>query len=322
MKNIINKTEEIDYLKGIDIIYWINLETSVDRKNNIIKMFENKVFENIKKERINGINGNNVDLCKYIEDYDEELMSKSEYGCLLSHLDAINTFSKSDNNIALILEDDCTLEFKKYWNDKIENIIKNAPSDWEVLHLSYTNWNENYKIHKWNNDDKYIDTMNYGTLSYLINKNAALKLINNFYTENKKYKIFKYDKKHYPSDKFIYKFLKTYFYKYPFFIYKTDNDSTIHTNHLSFHEKSKNIIINNYEKKKNKNIVPNKNNKNSVPNKFNKNSVPNKFNKNIVPNKFNKNSVPNKFNKNIVPNKFNKNIISEKNNKNIIFEKF
>ena len=43
--------------------------------------------------------------------------------------------------------------------------------------------------------------------------------------------------------------LNTYIYKYPYFIYRTNNDSTIHTNHLPRHLINKNKILDNYENK-------------------------------------------------------------------------
>jgi hypothetical protein len=40
------------YLSGIDVVYWINLDRAPDRKNEMEKMFQDKCFEGIPKERI------------------------------------------------------------------------------------------------------------------------------------------------------------------------------------------------------------------------------------------------------------------------------
>ena len=36
-------------------------------------------------------------------------------------------------NTFLILEDDLCLDFINYWDSSIENIIENAPNDWEII---------------------------------------------------------------------------------------------------------------------------------------------------------------------------------------------
>ena len=49
------------------------------------------------------------------------------------------------------------------------------------------------------------------------------------------------------ADHYLYIKLKTYTYKYPYFIYKTDNNSFIHPEHIApFHNTSKNKIIQMY----------------------------------------------------------------------------
>jgi GR25 family glycosyltransferase involved in LPS biosynthesis len=251
-KNInIEHYQDKNYLDGIDIIYWINLEESIDRKNNMLNMFKDPIFKNKNIERINAIHGKKVNLNNYIDNYNNKnYTSKSEYGCLLSHLETIRKFSNSNYNIALILEDDCTLEFKKYWKNNIKQIIKEAPSDWEIIQLCYIQEDKNHPIHNWNNKEKYLKPHQYSTLSYLINKKGAKKIINSIYDFNKnKYKL--NDKNTaYVADVFIYNKLNTFVYKYPYFIYISNNDSTIHSDHISAHDKSKQIIINNYKKSK------------------------------------------------------------------------
>jgi GR25 family glycosyltransferase involved in LPS biosynthesis len=41
--------------------------------------------------------------------------SKIEYACLLSHLTTIKTFNESEYEIAMIMEDDVSMDFIKYW---------------------------------------------------------------------------------------------------------------------------------------------------------------------------------------------------------------
>jgi glycosyl transferase family 25 len=232
------------------MIYWINLDRSSDRREKIKKMLETIDISN---QRISAIDGKNEKMYDIINtnNYDS---TDSEYGCLMSHLEAIRIFKESTHNIALILEDDCTLELKKYWkmslNEKINEIVLNSPKDWEVIMLSYI-VNTNHPINNWSNNDKYIryDGKIYSTLAYIINKKGAKKLIDdcdnlscykdNMYLLN--------STAEHKADHYIYKNTITYCYKYPVFIYANE-DSTIHDDHLDFHKQNKERIIKNYQR--------------------------------------------------------------------------
>jgi len=47
------------YLDGIDVIYYINLDRSVDRRNHMERIFENSVFDDIKVVRFPAYDGKN-----------------------------------------------------------------------------------------------------------------------------------------------------------------------------------------------------------------------------------------------------------------------
>jgi len=232
-----------NYLNGIDIIYWINLDRSPDRKNYMEKMFQDKVFDAIPNKRIAAIDGKNSDNIHSILEIEHKTSTDYEYACLLSHLESIRTFNNSNYDIALIMEDDATLEFKKYWKKTIKEIINNAPSDWEIITLCYI-INDAHPYHDWNKiNNDYSDIMASSALSYLINKKGSSKIINATY--NNRYRL--NQNTPHRSDFYIYDYLKTYVYKYPMFIYKTDNDSTIHEDHLDLHKKNKERIVLQYK---------------------------------------------------------------------------
>jgi len=121
----------INYMDGIDVIYWINLDSSTERKEHMIKILQNSIFKNIPNIRISGVNGKKEKEKMYqqIEKFKKQDLSNSEYGCLLSHLKAIKKFSESQFNIALILEDDLSLELHKYWKKTVFQVIQSAPKD-------------------------------------------------------------------------------------------------------------------------------------------------------------------------------------------------
>jgi len=232
-----------NYLDGIDIIYWINLDRAPERKKIMEQIFQDDSFKNIPNERIVAIDGNNEESVYDQIKVDNYNTGPKEYACLLSHLNAIKKFNESKYDVALILEDDCTLELKKYWKKTVKEIMKNAPYDWEVIMLNYIiiSGNEHPFI-DWNNDSDYTDVIPSGTLSYLINKKGANKIIK---TENNKYIL---SDIHHVSDSYIYKSAKTYCYKYPMFIYPKDNSSYIADSHINDTIYARELIMKNYSK--------------------------------------------------------------------------
>jgi GR25 family glycosyltransferase involved in LPS biosynthesis len=231
------------YLDGVDIIYWINLERSSNRKKDMEKMLQDEVFDGIPKQRIIAYDGKtNIDSVfnKYV--IENKNATDLEYACLLSHLETIRTFNETPYNVALIFEDDVTLEFKKYWRQSVKEIIENAPEDWDIILLGYTKTD----LKSWNNVKMYEKLINgnyFSTLSYLVNKKCCKKLLENY--KNNKYYL---DKKYqHSSDIYMYKITNVYVYKYPYFTYETNNESTIHQDHVPDHDLSKRLIQKNYD---------------------------------------------------------------------------
>jgi len=233
--------DKTTYLDGIDVIYWINLDRSKDRRKKMEKLLEDPLFKKMDKVRIPAVDGKDPDFEKNIDNIITNRDPKNtnlEYGCTLSHLNAIKKFYDSEYDIALILEDDITLDFKKYWKTEIKNVIKNAPQDWEIIQLCYTLKN-NKSIPKATYTKTYGNF--YSTVAYIINKKGASK-INNIYLNNKYH--FKKSIIH-AADWFIYLLCKSYTFKFPYFTYSYENDSVIHNDHLPSHIKSK-MHIENY----------------------------------------------------------------------------
>jgi GR25 family glycosyltransferase involved in LPS biosynthesis len=245
IKNKINEKVElksIDSIKShikkyfdlVDIIYWINLERSVDRRVKLEQTLNLFPVKNIRYEAIDGLLISDENLYGKFQTK-QFYRRKVEYACLLSHLSVIKLFSESTNNYALILEDDVNLEFLKFWNKPISEIVKDAPTDWDIIMLTYMN---NSKI----NDVYTLNKGNiYSCAAYIINKSAANKLIKNIY-KNDKYQLNDYTQgmlKQHVSDSFIFGELTTYVYKYPYFTYPTDNDTNINPHQSDYHNKTK-----------------------------------------------------------------------------------
>ena len=251
---VYNKESMInDSLQGIDIIYWINLDRSKDRHDEMMQTFKDDAFENIPKQRIIAYDAKNNPTSVFNKLECETGIQEGHdglYGCLLSHLESIKTFSESSYNVALICEDDMNLEYKKYWKKTVKQIMNEAPKDWDIIMLSYTIVNNEHPYNNWDNvNEDYISQLSSSTVAYLINKNGATKFTNSTYNKtDDKYHLDPTINTH-SADGYIYLKTKTYAYKYPMFTYKEDSDSTISANHNSINNNSKKIIIEQYKKK-------------------------------------------------------------------------
>lgn len=232
------KKHKFDLINNIDKIYWINLDESIDRKKRMEKMLE---FINIENERVKAVNGykeQNINK-KYFISLDEKYPNNcnKEYAILLSHLNCIEKIVNSYNdentdkhNISIIFEDDLSYDFIDYWEKEISEIIKELPDNWEILMLGYFSLNIKYDnpINKWNNE--------WSALSYLVNtknikNNNTIKLLKN---DENKWICNSYDIM--VSDNYIFSKFNTYIYKYPYFTFPNDNDSTLHDDHLQYHK--------------------------------------------------------------------------------------
>jgi len=245
-----------NFLYGIDVIYWINLDRSHDRRKYMETLLNDNVFNNIDKHRITASDGKQDDtiMQNFVLDK-ESTITRIEYATLLSHLNAIREFANSSHEIALIFEDDITLNLKSYWKKSISEIMQNAPSDWEIIQLYYI-LDDNYEIPE--NEYTFIKNNNfivsnnsniilqynrnkvssYSLAAYVITKKAALRFINNFYKDNK-YLLKNY---YHVADIYIYKHFKSYTYKYPMFS-TVDDVSTIDNSHILHNSKSKNYLL-------------------------------------------------------------------------------
>jgi hypothetical protein len=237
-----NYNQKLNLVNNLDIILWINLDNSIDRYKNMTNLLNNFKIEN---RKISAINGDIIDDIKHKYFFSENNIfpnySNKEYAVLTSHLNTIEIFSKIDKkylkyNIGLICEDDLSLDFIKYWNIDFKSIIENAPSNWEIIMLGYfsldLNFTENYK--KWDSE--------WSAISYLIkydNLSEKLEKLKN----GDKWICNQYDVM--VSDNYIFSKFNTYVYKYPFFTFPNNNDSTFHEDHVDYHRiyKISNYIV-------------------------------------------------------------------------------
>ena len=272
-------------LNGIDIIYWINLDRSKERRKHMETVLKDPVFDGIKNERIKAIDGEkdshairkNIDI--HITDPKSINLKVSfpEYACLLSHLEAIRKFSESNYKYAIIFEDDITLEYKKYWEKDLSDLIKEAPKDWQIIRLQRAPFESNdisfkQSFKKWDFIKRSVTfpnkavTGDWGAYAYLIKNSAAKQLIKRIY-KNNKYKL----DDNYPllADAYMYKMLRTYTYKYPYFTYRSGKKNST-TVHKEIGNECRKTLMDKLYKKYNKTRKHNKTNKRNKTNKHNK----------------------------------------------------
>lgn len=234
---IYNITQRPKYHKinGIDKILWINLNRSIVRKRYMINVLSTM---NIDNERIEAIDGDYIDKNTYndvcaINEFTNENLSKYEIACLLSHLKAIYSVKNHGGKYFMICEDDIDLCNLHYFDDDLNKIIENAPN-FDILMLNhtfgkslqkkYTEWNFLY--------NKNIHVAS--AVCYIISKEGIKKITDLFEKQNDKFLFNTQTISN--SDIYLFKHVNTYIYKYNF-ISTTNNDSTIHNDHLPWHQK-------------------------------------------------------------------------------------
>jgi GR25 family glycosyltransferase involved in LPS biosynthesis len=178
----------------IDKIYIISLNRHQNRKRYIFADLDSAGFDTSKIEWIHAVDGSTLDVEQSIKDGKisdtfidpQGVLTKSVYGCALSHQKAYETFLKTSDNVqtALILEDDASIthtllranlpnsfSYKKLIEEK-------DTFDWGVIVMGgqykyIEHMESNSFVLK--NMERY--PLNYAAHSYVINKNSANKLI-------------------------------------------------------------------------------------------------------------------------------------------------
>jgi GR25 family glycosyltransferase involved in LPS biosynthesis len=265
--------------------YYINLKNAVERRKNMEKFFENLseyLDEEINFTRIEGLDANkenNIDdyvfngnfsnmlsnycISNIINKYGILLkpnnrpvftksLKKGEFGCLYSHLLALNDFLNSDENIAMICEDDLQHKIfykKDYFKEKF-NEIKNKLSNYGIISLSIVG---HYKyISKMLDEKKELFSFTpyifYGTGCYIINKDTArLILKNSIIFSNDIMKIIYKQNTSFVADNYLYSFSNTQFFIPSLFFTNETYGSSI-DNNTTKHKIVQDLMINSIEK--------------------------------------------------------------------------
>ena len=208
-------------------VYWINLETNNNRKNYMVEEL-NKL--NIKNFRVDAIDGKHIEYQEYywnhpsgfnISTKTTEHNTLGEIGCALSHIKAIKTSFNNNDSISIIMEDDISFKLHKYWSKTLEDVVNNAPKDWDIIQLNTSNADELWKMSQ-NKPSVYLKWKKeyFSCLAYIINLKGMQKVLSKYDSKN-------IDTDTFVSDKIIYKDCNTYTLSKPLFLFEEKFKSTL-----------------------------------------------------------------------------------------------
>jgi GR25 family glycosyltransferase involved in LPS biosynthesis len=180
---------------SIDKVYYINLDRRTDRHLAMIDLIKTTNMTNI-AERVGAVDGSKLDIStknndlKIFSPYAIDCvngkrqiygitLTKGGIGCALSHRNVWKNILYTPNvRKALIMEDDVTIKDKKLFKQQLDNIINNAPKDYDVLFIGYHPASIKY-INTNNKNAKYVKSAKtYGLFGYVVTKKGAKKLLN------------------------------------------------------------------------------------------------------------------------------------------------
>ena len=180
-------------MKWVDRIYIISLERHANRRKRLYADLRSAGFDTSKIELINAVNGNDLDIDKLINEGaisdtfvdPNGLLTKSIYGCAISHQIAYGRIMNSDDvETALILEDDAALT-----HTGLRTLIPNSNAyqklleesdkfDWDVIFVGGAS-----RIMPYHNIDSHVlkpmvrYPKGYAAHSYIVNKMGVMKLM-------------------------------------------------------------------------------------------------------------------------------------------------
>lgn len=224
---------------GLNDVYWINLERTQHRAKHMYYLFAKyMIFGN----RVNAYDGQSINAYSDILFEDScANVSAAEYCCMFSHLKAIKC--AQDNCIAnntqhaIICEDDMCLDFAPKWQHSLDEIIKSAPSDWEIIKLHCNYAKHIHKLIKRGNLQKCMffpwEIRSTSTLCYVINVSGMNKIITKYTCVNSGKWTLR-DDMHCKADVGLFSSVTTYDYAVPF-VNHLVCDSSINTGHICVH---------------------------------------------------------------------------------------
>lgn len=243
-------------------VFYINLDTAYDRRKHIINQFQKHTFTNTyrvhavdvkqlvstKKGRIEMIQDENHENHEimFVNHYDNH--TPVELACTLSHIKAIMNAYEMKYDHVLVVEDDVSFDLKPFWNNTLNNVVKDAPKDWDIINI--------YTKDQLNTSETYVMAPEaIGCVSYIISRRGMKQIIDELIMKEDDKWILRFDKKmikieHIVADSIIFRLVENYFqYNPSLTVTLNDTDkmqSQLHTRHTLQHIKTSTKILNSY----------------------------------------------------------------------------
>jgi GR25 family glycosyltransferase involved in LPS biosynthesis len=226
-------------LQNFGPVYLINLPDQTKRLNHIKKEFNTYGITDYKI--VEAVDGRTDDLKGLIHGNYPKLRS-TEIGCIASHIKAIKTWLEdSDDEYAIIMEDDCSFENVQYWSWTWDDFMKNIPEDADIIQLVMLKEdNLTFSMHvkeKYNHKDYF--SYAWSTACYVIKRSYAEKLIKTLVIDGK-YELTEGKYKNKPADVILYNL--GHAYTMPILTHFIDTKHAINLSHAPFHNRSKKQI--------------------------------------------------------------------------------
>jgi len=129
---IATRKENVKKLSQLNIVYYVSLEESNDRRNNLENALKKHGVKNIIpiiSKRFS--DSDDVVTGKYVD-----TLNDGTKGCCVSHLKAIkHWYENTDEDYGFFCEDDLSFDTVDYWNFTWKEFVENLPSDWECVQL-------------------------------------------------------------------------------------------------------------------------------------------------------------------------------------------
>ena len=130
-----------DKLSGIPSIYYLNLESKLDRRRYMEKQFENWNLHNVTRFSGSKYLAKNYDDWKNVLHLPDRIPERHRLiaSITLSLLETIKYWLETtDEKHLILMEDDFDLNLIEYWHFNWEYLMSNIPYDWDCIQLGYT----------------------------------------------------------------------------------------------------------------------------------------------------------------------------------------
>lgn len=164
-------------LENFPSVYYISLEESVERRENLERQFLEYQIRPQKILSKRYCESDDIITGKYLNQ-----MSDGSIGCTVSHLKAIKKwYEETNEDYGFFCEDDLSLKTVKYWQFNWEEFIEKIPEDSKVVQLVIIRDGDiDFNIHKRNWDD-------WSVAAYILTREYAKIIIDRYCLDDNKF---------------------------------------------------------------------------------------------------------------------------------------